>query len=143
MLPEEVRALEGRRFKARGELLTFAAKSPGALSGYFLSMIHQKLSAGRVTQTKQLRDVSVSSWAERHAGVTETRDQREIATLAAVMDAVNGRMLAEAMDILSQRIVAIQRAKTSGSSWAKAENLELVISGAGAGATAGMLKLTT
>ena len=106
-------------------------------------MIHQKMSAGRISQTKQLRNVSVPSWAERHAGVTETRDQREIATLAAIMDAVNGKQLAEAVDIFSQRIVANQRAKARGSSWSEAENLELVLSNSGAGAIAGMLNLST
>ncbi|CAE8732571.1 unnamed protein product, partial [Polarella glacialis] len=123
---ESVRRLEGIKFKARGELLTFAARHPGALSGYFLAMIHQKLSAGRVTRGKQLREVSVSQWAAQHSGLTETRDLREVATLGAVMDCINMRDLSTAMDTLSQRIVAIQLAKTAGCDWKKAEALELV-----------------
>ncbi|CAE8627969.1 unnamed protein product [Polarella glacialis] len=139
---ESVRRLEGIKFKARGELLTFAARHPGALSGYFLAMIHQKLSAGRVTRGKQLREVSVSQWAAQHSGLTETRDLREVATLGAVMDCINMRDLSTAMDTLSQRIVAIQRAKTAGCDWKKAEALELVVGNGPLAAASGMLRLT-
>ena len=44
--PKEVRELETRKFKARGELLSSAACHPSALSGYFLATLHQKLSHG-------------------------------------------------------------------------------------------------
>ena len=58
------------------------------------------------------------------------------------MDCINGADLRAAMDVLSQRILAIQRAKTKGGTWEKAETIELV-SGAGASNTAaGLLRLT-
>ena len=111
--PREVRGLE-EKLRARGELLTFAAKHPGALSGFFLAMVHEKLSRGRVCRTGDLRKVSVASWAERHCGLNELRDQREVATLSAIMDAVNARDLSLAMDTLAQRILAVQQAKKTG-----------------------------
>jgi len=112
------------------------------LSGYFLAMIHQKLSHGLVKHTSDLHRVSVSQWAAQHSGLTEVRDQREVATLAAAMDAVNSRCLEDVMDIMAQRILAIQQAKKKGGSWEKAEAIELV-TGMGTGATAsGLLRLT-
>ena len=47
-------------------------------------------------------------------------------TPCSVLDHINGRDLETAMDILSQRIVAIQTAKQKGGSWDKANRLELV-----------------
>ena len=47
-------------------------------------------------------------------------------TLSEVLDAVNRREIAQAMDIVCQRILAIQAAKTKGGSWEKAEAIELV-----------------
>ena len=141
--PSELRWLETRRFKARGELLAFAAEHPGALSGFFLSLCHQKLSHGMVKKTGDLRKVSVQQWAEKYAGLTELRDQREVLTIAAVMDAINTKDLEIAMDILAQRVVAVQQAKSKGGTWEKAEKLELT-GGASSGGTAtgGMLRLS-
>ena len=139
--PEELRRLEAQRFKARGELLTFAAKHPGALSAYFLSMVHQKLLHGSVTKTSQLRKVNVSQWAAGSTGLTETRDLREVATLSYIMDMINVGDLETAMDVIAQRIMAIQKAKSAGSNWKKAEALELVV-GNSFGLPGGMLRLT-
>ena len=91
--PQTVRALEVHKFKARGDLLTFAARHPGALSGFFLAMVHQRLSQGIIKNSRDLREVSVQAWAERHSGLSELRDLREVMTLAAVMDAVNSDAL--------------------------------------------------
>ncbi len=140
--PELERKLETAKFKAKGDLMAFAAKQPGALSAYFLSMVHRKLSHGRISQSKQLRRASVSQWATAHSGLSEIRDQREVQTLALVMDLVNTDDLAAAMDVLAQRIIAVQRAKSKGGNWDKAENVEL-LAGVGSGAAAsGLLKLT-
>ena len=140
--PAQERKLETEKFKAKGDLLAFAAKHPGALSGYFLAMVHRKLSHGRLTETKQLRQASVTTWAAAHSGLTELRDQREVQTLALVIDLINARDLATAMDVLAQRIIAIQRAKTKGGSWEKAETVELLTGTGGGVAAGGLLKLT-
>ena len=140
--PRELRELEAKKFKARGELLSFAARKPGALSGYFLSVVHQRLSHGPVRRTASLRNASVSQWAAQHAGLSEVRDQREVATLAQVMDLINLRTLEEAMDVISQRIVAIQQAKKKGGSWEKAEHIELTNPMNSAAAPSGLLRLT-
>ena len=120
------RKLETQKFRARGDLMAFAAKHPGALSGYFLAMVHRRLSQGRLTHTRQLRDVSVTAWAQQHSGVTEVRDNKEILTLALVLDLVNGNDLEAALDVLAQRILAVQRAKQKGGSWEKAAGLFLL-----------------
>ena len=106
--PAELRNLETRKFKARGELLSFAAQHPGALSGFFLGLVHQKLSHGLVRRTGDLRKVSCAQWATQYTGLTEVRDLREVQTLAAVMDLINMADLETAMDTLDHRIVAIQ-----------------------------------
>ena len=140
--PRELRELEAKKFKARGELLSFAARKPGALRGYFLSAVHQRLSHGPVRRTASLRNASVAQWAAQHSGLTEVRDQREVATLAQVMDFINLRTLEEAMDVISQRIVAIQQAKKKGGSWEKAEHIELTNPMNAAAAPSGLLRLT-
>ena len=136
--------METEKFRARGDLLAFAAKHPGALSGYFLAMIHRKLSQGRLQRTGQLRNVSTTAWAAQYTGLTEQRDLKEVMTLATVVDLVNARDLAAAMDVLCQRVVAIQRAKVKGGSWEKAETVDLVmLPSAGMSAPSGLLKLST
>ena len=74
-----------------------------------------------------------------YPGVTETRDQREIMTLAAIMDAVNKKQLAAAMDTVVQRILSIQTAKGSKEgTWAKSELLELITPGSASLIPAGL-----
>lgn len=51
---------------------------------------------------------------------------KEAVTLSEIMDSINRREIAQALDILSQRILAIQAAKTKGGSSEKAEAIELV-----------------
>ncbi|CAK9024414.1 unnamed protein product [Durusdinium trenchii] len=51
---------------------------------------------------------------------------QEVITLAEVLDAVNRKEIAQALDIISQRILAIQQARQKGGSWEKSEAIELV-----------------
>jgi len=125
--PATEQRLSTVKFKQRGDLLTFAASFPGALAGFFLSMVHRRLSAGRISQSKMLRSVSVQTWAREHSGLTEVRDQREVLTLATVMDLIDGDQCEEAMDVLTQRICGIQKAKAKGGCLEKAGDLELVM----------------
>jgi hypothetical protein len=136
------RRLESQKFNAKGDLLAFASRHPGALSGFFLSMCHRKLSHGRVQDSRELRTVSVSGWAQQFAGLTELRDQKEVQHLALCMDLINGRDLEQAMDLLAQRISAVQMAKRKGGSWEKAENIELLAGPRMGSAAGGILKLT-
>ena len=85
-----------------------------------------------------MRAVSVTSWAQRYAGLTEVRDQREVATIAQAMDLVSKGDLAEALDLLSQRVLAIQQAKSRGGTWEKAANIELLAKDGVMSASSGM-----
>eukprot|EP00974_Lingulodinium_polyedra_P018063 1749794-Lingulodinium_polyedra.AAC.1 len=58
------------------------------------------------------------------------------------MDAINGDQLAACMDILSQRIQAIQAAKTKGGSWEKAAKIELALPQGALAGSSGLLRLT-
>jgi hypothetical protein len=58
------------------------------------------------------------------------------------MDLINSRDLEQAMDLLAQRILAVQRAKMKGGSWEKAENIELLAGPSMGSAAGGILKLT-
>ena len=51
--------------------------------------------------------------------------------LSYVLDSVNRGELAQAMDVLSQRILALQLAKRKGGSWEKAESVDLIPSSSG------------
>ena len=64
----------------------------------------------------------MTTWAQAHSGLTELRDQREVQTLALVMDLINAQDLATAMDVLAQRIIAIQQAKAKGGSCTESES---------------------
>jgi len=114
------------KFKKKGDLVAFAAKHPGALTAHFLAGVFTRLSKGTLAKSSQLRDVSVTSWAHQFAGLSELRDMKEVLTLAEILDHVNRREIARALDVLVQRILAIQAAKMKGGSWEKAEGIELV-----------------
>ena len=88
-----------------------------------------------------MRGVSVTSWAQKHAGLTELRDQREVSTIAHTLDMVSRGDVAEAMDVLCQRILAIQQAKSKGGSWDKAANIELLAKDGVMAAPSGMHRL--
>jgi len=128
-------AVEGHRFKKKGDVVQYAATHPGALSGYFLAQCFARLSKGTVSTQGDLNKVSVAQWASQHAGLSDIRDTREVATLASAMDAINRREVQQAMDILSQRILAIQLAKRKGGSWEKAEAVELIAGSSGLAAS--------
>lgn len=123
---QQLTHVEQLRFKKKGDLVAFAAKHPGALTAHFLASVFSRLSKGTVTRSSQLREASVTAWAHSHSGLTEPRDLKEIQTLAEVLDNVNRKEIARAMDTLCQRIIAIQAARAKGGSWEKAEALELI-----------------
>ena len=58
------------------------------------------------------------------------------------MDLINSRDLGQAMDLLAQRILAVQRAKTKGGSWEKAGNIELLAGPSTGAAVGGILRVT-
>ena len=123
---EDLCHVDQLKFKKRGDLVSFAAKNPGALTAHFLAGVFARLSKGTVHRSSQLREASVTAWAHQHAGLTEPRDIKEVLTLAEILDHVNRKEIARALDILVQRIVAIQSARSKGGSWEKAEALELI-----------------
>lgn len=114
------------KLKKRGDLVSFAARHPGALTAHFLASVYSRLSKGALTRSGQLREVSVTAWAQQFSGLTEIRDMKEVVTLAEILDSINRKEISQALDILSQRILAIQSAKSKGGSWEKAEAIELV-----------------
>ena len=88
-----------------------------------------------MTSQSDLMKVNVAQWASQNAGLSDIRDIREVATLSHAMDAINRREAAMAMDILAQRILAIQLAKRKGGSWEKAEAVELIPDSSGLSAS--------
>ena len=118
--------IDGLKFKRKGDLVSFASRHPGALTAHFLSGVYQRLSKGTLSRSSQMRDVSVTAWAHQFSGLSEPRDLKEVITLAEVLDAVNRKEIAQALDIISQRILAIQQARQKGGSWEKSEAIELV-----------------
>ena len=138
---KDLHALEEVKFKQKGSLQAYAASHPGALSAHFLAGIYARLSKGRLTKSSQLRQADVSTWASQFSGLTEIRDVREVLTLAEAMNAINRKEISRAMDLLAQRILAIQLAKQTNGSWDKAMGIELIPSGNCLATAAGMLAL--
>ena len=127
----------------RSDLVAFAAKHPGALTGHFLSACYSKLSRGVPNRRSDLNDTSLATWAATHTGLTELRDLREVQTIAMAMDHIKASSVERAMDVLSQRVLAIQMAKKKGSSWERAEALELLPTTGCGLVPGGMLSLGT
>jgi len=139
---EQLHKLSAQRFKNRGALLAFAAKHPGALTASFLAEVHRKCGLGEVRESKNLRKASVRTWATDKSGLTDLRDQREVSTLAAVTDHLQVDEVAMALDIICQRISAVQLAKQKGSTWERAEKSELIPIGSHLMAPPGVQQLT-
>jgi hypothetical protein len=130
-----------KRFKARGELLSFATKYPGVLAGHFMCTVYERIHNRLPKDVKELRRTSISAWAQKYGGLTEVRDQREVATIAQAMDLISKGDLQEVMDLLSQRILSVQQAKAKGGSWEKASNIELVAKDGTGSVPSGMHRL--
>ena len=133
--------VDAAKFKKRGDLLAYAQRFPGALSAHFLAAIDSKVHKGMLQESKSLRQVSVASWASSHTGLSETRDLREVANLAAAMDHIARDEISQALDVLSQRIISIQNAKKPGGKWEKSEQVELIATSGAGLASSGMLSL--
>ena len=141
--PRKLHAIAKEPFKRRCDLLAFASKHPGALTASFLSGLHLAMMKGQVNRTKQLREVNVAAWVNKGCGLSEVRDIREATTIAAAMDKIQQRDLEGAMDILCQRILALQAAKAKNGSWDKAEKLELIGGSGTSMGSAAMLQLAS
>ena len=144
--PEDLAGIETEKFKSRAALLTFSRTRPGALAAHFLSTarVRMKGASGVVTRSRHLRDITLAEWvANGCSGVTETRDLREMQTLAAVADALNQRNEAHAMDTIVMRMLAMGKAKEKGGSWDKASRLELIPLQGGDQLPAGLASLTS
>ena len=140
--PKKVQKFAVRRFRDQGDVISFAAQHPGALTAHFLHMVHQRFTQLMMRETKQYRDHALVDWAAQHSGLSEVRDQKEVMTLCLAMDSINARKLETAMDVLSQRINAIQAAKAKGGSWDKAAKIELTLPPGQSSASSGLLRLT-
>ena len=114
--PAQLVKLDGLRIKPHGDVLAFAAKHPGALTGYILILCHMKTAHGMVTATKQLSRVPMHQWAQQHSVLTELRDKREVESIGLALDHINAGQMAQAMDVLCKRIQAIQAAKRKNGS---------------------------
>ena len=51
---------------------------------------------------------------------------KEVLTLSEILDSVNRDEISQALDVLVQRILAIQAAKSKGGTWERAEAIELI-----------------
>ena len=139
--PGKLQRFAAKKFRDQPDVIAFAATHPGALSGFFLAMVHQRVSQGLIRESRQLRGHSVVDWVQRCSGLVELRDTREAQTLAMAMDAINQNQLATCMDVLAQRIQALQAAKQKGGSWEKAAKIELAVPQAALAGSSGLLRL--
>ena len=67
---------------------------------------------------------SLAAWQERRSNLKDLQGQKELRTLCTLMDLGNEGRHAEAMDIVRQRILGTQAAKSQGA-LGKTSNLEL------------------
>jgi len=134
--------VESRRCETKADVHQIASKYPGALAAYWLAAIYSKVTRGEsVRSTKDLRRTNAFAWSTTFSGLSDLRDQREVQTLCLAIDHVNKDQMAEALDTMAQRVVAIQAAKRKGGTWEKAEAAELLPGTGSAVVPGGMLSL--
>ena len=136
-------AIDSVKFKRRADLLAFASKHEGALTAAFVNSIRQKLLKAPVRQSKELRDTTLCEFvASGSSGLSDIRDQREMATLLTVMDLCNKRELEKMMDVISMRCMSILAAKAKGGTWEAASKMELIAEQNGKIGPAGLSSMT-
>ena len=114
------------RFKRRADLLKFHLERPGALAAHFLCQVSQKLGRPMPTSSAELLRTDVVGWSERHSGVKDVRDQREIQFLGRILQDLGTDRLPQLADLLALRIREIRAAKGEGGSWEKAGVMSLL-----------------
>ena len=115
----------GLRFKRWSDLLNFAAKHPGALAGHFLAQVRERLSRGEPRNAKELLETDVGAWVPV-SGLKEVRDVREAAVLCRILTELTHKRTEKAANIIAMRLRELRFAKSSGSSWEKAEVCSLL-----------------
>ena len=130
-----------QKFCTHEDLVRFAKWYPGAFCGNFLAMVFRRQWHRSVTHTRLLHDVSVTEWASQCTGIVEPRDLQDVATLALALDLVDANKVDSALDVIAQRILAVQRAQKDGGSWKKAKRMEMVRSSSTGAVTSGLLCL--
>jgi hypothetical protein len=140
--PRKVQRFATKRFKDQGDVIAFASQHPGALTAHFLQMVHQRFCQVMMKDTREMRSHSLVDWTTHFSHLSDIRDQKEVMTLSLAMDSINARKLETAMDVLAQRISAVQAAKSKGGSWEKAAKIELTLPPGQASSSSGLLRLT-
>ena len=139
---KKVQRFASKRFEDQGDVIAFAVPHPGALTAHFLQMVHQRFSQPIMRETREMRSHSPVDWATHFNNLSDIRDQKEIMTLCLAMDPTNARKLETAMDVLAQRINAVQATKSKGGSWEKAAKIELTLLPGQTSSSSGLLRLT-
>ena len=113
---DDLSHVDGLKWKKKGDLVAFASKHPGALTAPFLGG-----SLRQVVQGDPITVISAEGCLSGSLGSPVHRIER-----GPRLEGDPRREIERAMDILCQRILAIQAAKMKGGSWEKAEAIELV-----------------
>ena len=106
--------------------MEFHSRYPGALGAQFVLAVMDRMSLGQPRNEKELYRVDHERWSRDYSGLKELRDMREVQTLSAILKRLGAGRIAEASDIIAQRIKSILLAKAKGGNWDKAAILELI-----------------
>ena len=119
------------KFRKRAELVEYTERNPGAMAAQFLLAVFEKVHSTPAKNERQLYGLDVSKWAKELTTLTEKRNQREVQSLALVLQKMGGDAIPEAMDVAVQRSKSILIAKGPKGSWEKGASLELLPSADG------------
>jgi hypothetical protein len=106
--------------------MEFHTRSPGALAAQFILAVMEKMNLGAPQNERELYKVDVERWCRDYANLKEVRDQREVATLTAILKRLGSDRIPEAADIIAQRIKSVLLAKGKNGSWDKSGIIELI-----------------
>ena len=113
------------RFRRRADLLAFAMKRPGGLAAHFLAQVRLRLGQPLPSDTAELRNTDVASWALKDGALKDVRDQKELMLLARILSELAHDRLPQLVDIIAMRVRELRAAKAEGGSWDKAGVLSL------------------
>ena len=67
----------------------------------------------RISEAKQLKTASATAWDEKRCTLKDIRYQKEVLTLCTVVNLLNSDRTAEALAVISQRILSTQAVKAT------------------------------
>ena len=106
-------------------LVRIARRRPGALTATFLARAHERWKGRAAKNVDELLSVSLEMYVSTKFPSRQPRELNEAQTLSQVMQHLLDGEVANAMDVLSGRFIALETAASQKGDWKRAMDWEL------------------